>query len=53
MNRQAHSIRVDFDDGDHLYTKIYGTTKEVMDHYSQTFIDSQEKPRKVRLVTFI
>lgn len=53
MKRQTRNIRVDFDDGDHLITAIYGTTKEIMAHYSGIFVDSGEKPRKVKLVTFL
>ncbi len=51
--RQIHNIRVDFSDGDYLYTAIYGTTKEVMDNYMGVFYDSQENRRRVTLVTFL
>lgn len=52
-NREIYSIKVVFDDHDFLYTKIYGTVKEIMAHYSHTFVDSQERHRKVKTVTFI
>ena len=47
-------LRVEFDDGDWLFTRFNGTTDEAEDYYfGRTFTDSDERPRRVTNLQFL
>lgn len=51
---EKHFVKVMMSDGDIIYTTINGNHKEIIDYYlNNTFVDNQENPRTVKLLTFL
>ena len=47
-------LRVEFDDGDWLFTRFNGTTDEAEDYYfGRVFTDRDERPRRVTGLQFL
>jgi hypothetical protein len=51
---EKHFVKVLFSDDDVIQTTINGSHKEITHYYfNNTFVDSRENPKTVKLITFL